>query len=592
MKIKIRIAIYSRKSKYTDKGDSVGNQVELSLNYINLHYPSDLYDTEIVIYEDEGFSGGSFKRPQFQQFLDDERNKPYDILICYRLDRISRNLADFSSLMNELNKLNTSFISIKEQFDTKTPMGRAMMYIASVFAQLEREVIAERIRDNMLELSKTGIWLGGYTPTGYCAERYEKVTVCETNSDNLIENRVKKACKLITNEDEMKNIDIIFSKYLELKSLVKLETYLLQNNIKTRNGAYYSTFTLRRILTNLVYVKNDNEILEYYNKKGIHIFSENDGRDKFDGKYGLIAYNKTKDNKILPIEAWIVAVGLHQGRISGRDFINVQTLLEKNADKKYRAVTDSTRNTVMVGILKCKDCGSYMRPKNGGNKKKDGTISYYYSCVLKEKSRGTKCNSKNVKGDFIDNEILNVLKNIFVPNSEIYKELKKMSISKNIKHEDEEVMKLKKQYEKNKYEINSLVEKIKYIDSSLIDVINNEMVRLNKQNKDIEEKIKNLCDINNYQIQENKNISKGALNILEIVDNCFDVFNEYDLKTKRDIINLLVESVYYNSETEKIEINLLNDKIDESKKSFLISISEKNLNKKLSPDDNGRCTNI
>lgn len=590
MKIKIRIAIYSRKSKYTDKGDSVGNQVELSLNYINLHYPSDLYDTEIAIYEDEGFSGGSFKRPQFQQFLDDERNKPYDILICYRLDRISRNLADFSSLMNELNKLNTSFISIKEQFDTKTPMGRAMMYIASVFAQLEREVIAERIRDNMLELSKTGIWLGGHTPTGYCAERYEKVTVCETNSDNLIENRVKKACKLITNKDEMKNIDIIFSKYLELKSLVKLETYLLQNNIKTRNGAYYSTFTLRRILTNLVYVKNDNEILEYYNKKGIHIFSENDGRDKFDGKYGLIAYNKTKDNKILPIEDWIVAVGLHQGRISGRDFINVQTLLEKNADKKYRAVTDSTRNTVMVGILKCKDCGSYMRPKNGGNKKKDGTISYYYSCVLKEKSRGTKCNSKNVKGDFIDNEILNVLKNIFVPNSEIYKELKKMSISKNIKHKDEEVMKLKKQYEKNKYEINSLVEKIKYIDSSLIDVINNEMVRLNKQNENIEKKIKNLCDINNYQIQENKNISKGALNILEIVDNCFDVFNEYDLKTKRDIINLLIESVYYNSETEKIEINLLNDKIDESKKSFLISISEKNLNKKLSPDDNGRCS--
>ena len=67
----------------------------------------------------------------------------------------------------------------------------------------------------------------------------------------------------------------------------------------------------------------------------------------------------------------------------------------------------------MVGILRCKDCGSYMRPKNSGNKKKDGTISYYYSCVLKEKSRKIKCNSKNVKGDFIDNEILNALKNIF-----------------------------------------------------------------------------------------------------------------------------------------------------------------------------------
>ena len=163
-KIKIRIAIYSRKSKYTDKGDSVGNQIELAKEYIKRNYPEDIYDVEIVIYEDEGFSGGSLDRPRFKDFLEDERKYPYDILICYRLDRISRNIADFSSLMNELNELETSFISIKEQFDTKTPMGRAMMFISSVFAQLEREVIAERIRDNLFELSKTGTWLGGEAP--------------------------------------------------------------------------------------------------------------------------------------------------------------------------------------------------------------------------------------------------------------------------------------------------------------------------------------------------------------------------------------------------------------------------------------------
>lgn len=83
------------------------------------------------------------------------RENKVNVLICYRLDRISRNIADFSNLINELSKHNVDFISIKEQFDTRTPMGRAMMYIASVFAQLEREVIAERIRDNLLELSKT-----------------------------------------------------------------------------------------------------------------------------------------------------------------------------------------------------------------------------------------------------------------------------------------------------------------------------------------------------------------------------------------------------------------------------------------------------
>jgi len=160
LKKKLRIAIYSRKSKYSDVGDSIGNQIELAKEYISKNYPEEEYGIEIVIFEDEGFSGGNIDRPKFQKFLEEEKKNPFDILISYRLDRISRNIADFSSLMNELNELNTSFVSIKEQFDTKTPMGRAMMYIASVFAQLEREVIAERIRDNMLELAKTGRWLG------------------------------------------------------------------------------------------------------------------------------------------------------------------------------------------------------------------------------------------------------------------------------------------------------------------------------------------------------------------------------------------------------------------------------------------------
>lgn len=234
MKEKIRIAIYSRKSKYSDKGDSVGNQIEIAMKYIEQHYPPDKYEVEIVIFEDDGFSGGNIDRPKFKEFLIEENKKPFNILICYRLDRISRNIADFSNLMNHITELETSFVSIKEQFDTKTPMGRAMMYIASVFAQLEREVIAERIRDNMLELAKTGRWLGGEAPTGYSTERYEIVNVIEQNDNNILENRKRKACKLITNEEEKNTILLIGQKYLELKSLSQLEMYLMKNNIKSR----------------------------------------------------------------------------------------------------------------------------------------------------------------------------------------------------------------------------------------------------------------------------------------------------------------------------------------------------------------------
>lgn len=256
MKKKIRIAIYSRKSKYSDKGDSVGNQIEIAMKYIEQHYLPDEYEVEIVIFEDDGFSGGNIDRPRFREFLIEENKKPFNILICYRLDKISRNIADFSSLMNHITELGTSFVSIKEQFDTKTPMGRAMMYIASVFAQLEREVIAERIRDNMIELAKTGRWLGGTTPTGYSSKRIELVDVYEEGKYNVLEKKKKTASVLVPIEEEMKLIEEIGYKFLELKSLNKLETYFLQNNISSRNDIDYSVSTLRRILVNPVYAPN------------------------------------------------------------------------------------------------------------------------------------------------------------------------------------------------------------------------------------------------------------------------------------------------------------------------------------------------
>jgi DNA invertase Pin-like site-specific DNA recombinase len=165
----MKIAIYSRKSVYTGKGESIENQIDLCKSYCEriLTYK----DIEYIVYEDEGFSGKTINRPKFQQLLNDIKSKKIDVLICYRLDRISRSVADFSSTLELLQKHNVNFISIKEQFDTSTPMGRAMIYIASVFAQLERETIAERVKDNMLQLAKMGKWSGGQLPLGFSSEK-------------------------------------------------------------------------------------------------------------------------------------------------------------------------------------------------------------------------------------------------------------------------------------------------------------------------------------------------------------------------------------------------------------------------------------
>ena len=574
MKKKIKIAIYSRKSKYSDKGNSCGNQIELAMEYINLHYPESEYDREIVIYEDEGFSGGTIDRPRFQKMLKEEREDHFDVLICYRLDRISRNIADFSNLMNELTKFHTDFVSIKEQFDTRTPMGRAMMYIASVFAQLEREVIAERIRDNMIELAKTGRWLGGETPTGYDSEKYELVNIYEENTDHTVEKKKKKACKLIENPQEVPIIDILATKYLELKSLRALETYLIQNNIVSRTGVYFSVSRLRALLTNPVYCMYDEDIEEYFKNKGIPIYID-ESREKVYGKYGLISYNK-QDGERNPKEMseWIIAVGLHPGRIKGIDWIRIQQLIEKNAEKRYRAKCKI--EALFSGILRCGQCGSYMRPKGTGNQPKDAVQKrYYYTCELKERSRGAKCQGANIAGITMDSLVLEKLKEIFVPNSEVYEELKRITISKDTKDNAEEIATLNKLYNKNNEAIKNLIEKLKYMDIEIVDYINEELKRLKKENQEIQEKLQKLQKEEQLHKKEKAIEKTGAELILDIVHNCFDKFNSFDLKFKKDILRILIQDIKGNG--DKIEVNLLNTKLEEkTKKLFSDSLEENN----------------
>lgn len=544
-----------------------GNQIELATEYIKLHYSKLEYDINILTFEDEGFSGKNVERPCFKEMLELIFDDKINVLICYRLDRISRNVADFAVLVNDLSKHNVDFISIKEQFDTRTPMGRAMMYIASIFAQLEREVIAERVRDNLLELAKTGVWLGGDSPLGFLSERYKKVDICENNEDNILTMKNKTASKLVINFKELAILKLIYMKFQELKSLSKLETYLMNNNIKTRKGKYYSVFALKWILTNPVYAQNDKYVLNYFKEKGIEIYSENDDRNKFDGKYGFLTYNKTSGKKDMPMEDWIIAVGLHPGIISGKEWVAVQYLLEKNSDKSYRAIGYPKKQTIVSGLIKCKECGSNMRPKNVDKRRNDGTVNYAYCCNLKEKSRGNKCKSKNVPGEKLDSKIIDIIKEIFVPNSEIYKELKKLTFANEKNAVNDEIAMLEIEYDKKQKEIDSIISKLKYIDVDLIDTINVNLRKMKNEKIEIENKIKELKN-NKPSISNNKDEVKTAKNILYIIDNSLKIFDYYDLKTKRDITKLFIESI--EGEGNEVTINFLNTKINENQKKLFI----------------------
>lgn len=528
------IAIYSRKSKFTGKGESIGNQIELCKAYICTKYgEEELQNT--MIYEDEGFSGGNLNRPDFKKMMGDAQKGRLKAIVVYRLDRISRNISDFSGLIEELSHLHVDFISIKEQFDTSTPMGRAMMYIASVFSQLERETIAERIRDNMQELAKSGRWLGGTTPTGYCSESVKKMSV---------DGKVRNICQLSLIPKEADIVRIIYDTYIKYDSQTMTETELMRRGIKTKNNKYFTRFSIKAILQNPVYADADQDIYRYFKRKNANICC--DEKD-FDGIHGVMAYNRTeqktgKTTVFRPVDEWIVAVGQHAGVISGKTWIKVQESLERNKSKSYHKPRKN--EALLTGVLYC-ECQSRMYPKLTQRKTEDGKTVYTYVCKTKERSRGSLCSKKNINGNALDEAVLEQIKQL--PEDMVYfcSQLKqKHDFSGKIEMEDHKI--LEDLYKKK----NEMERKMEDFTDSLIVLENSSakhcvaerMEQLDKEIKQID------LRIHTMECQKKQNIwDETAWRFM--CQDC-SVFrksvDEMTMEQKRAMIRVLVQKVIWD----------------------------------------------
>ena len=182
-------------------------------------------------YSDAGYTGANINRPALQELLEDIKQGKIDIVLAYKIDRLTRSPKDFYQLIEVLEKYNVSFISITERFDTSTPAGRLLRNIMLTFAQFERELTSERTRDKLLERVRKGMWNGGHTPFGY--ERKNK--------------------KLILNKKEVEIVKLIFETYLETGSINQLFDLLKDKKIKNRQGKIFSKNHLALILRNITY---------------------------------------------------------------------------------------------------------------------------------------------------------------------------------------------------------------------------------------------------------------------------------------------------------------------------------------------------
>ena len=533
-----RFAVYSRKSRFTGKGESIENQIELCRRYINLNYPN-ASEKNIFIYEDEGFSGGNTDRPQFKKMMDDASEKKFNVLICYRLDRISRNIGDFAKLIDRLGELGISFESIKEKFDTDSSLGRAMMYIASVFSQLERETIAERIRDNMHELAKTGRWLGGNTPTGYRSVQVQTITV---------DGKKRSSCMLKIEESEMTAVKKIFEKFLESESLTAVETYMIQNHIKTRKGKDFSRFSIKGILRNPVYMIADSDAWEYLSVLGAEIFAE---KSDFDGNCGVMAYNKTlqkkgKTNKIRDIKEWIITTGRHKGVVSGKEWKQVQECLERNSVKAYRKPKNNT--ALLSGLLYCGDCGHYMRPKIYNSFYKDGEKKFSYLCEMKEKSRRSECSVSNPAGNELDAEVIKEISKLEEVKKELYYILNKAKKTfSDGRESNTEIEELNEGLNVNNRKIASLVENLTELEKTVADkYIIKKIEELHAENELLKKRLYELIKTSENKKSVDVNYITDTLTVWESVIKLIEV------RERREVVRTIVDKIIWDGESAHI----------------------------------------
>lgn len=243
-KRKIRCAIYTRKSSeegLEQEFNSLEAQHGACLNYIQSQRGEGwvaMHDQ----YDDGGFTGGNMDRPALKRLFKDIEDGLIDVVVVYKIDRLSRSLLDFLNMVRLFEKCDVSFVSVTQQFNTSTPMGKLMINVLMSFAEYEREVTGERIRDKIAASKAKGMWMGGVVPTGYD-----------------VKNR-----KLIINEQEAAVVRHIFNRYLTLRSIIQLITELdasgyrtkryEQRDGKMRGGNKFTMPVLLWMLKNPIYI--------------------------------------------------------------------------------------------------------------------------------------------------------------------------------------------------------------------------------------------------------------------------------------------------------------------------------------------------
>lgn len=513
------IGIYPRKSVYRDNSDSVSVQVQMCKDYAGIIFKDKEIDFKVYD-KDEGFSGKNTNRPSFQELITDVRAGILNVVMVYKLDRISRNVQEFSAMYDIFQEHNVSFVSVKESFDTTTPMGRTVMYILAAFAQLERENTSERVTDNMRALGATGKWTGGKLPTGMTSVRRQ---IGE-----------KEHSYLVVDKDTIWLVKSLYALILQGYTITKIERYCRDNGIKSQSGKFLNTSQIYGILTNPVYCQNDMEAYYYFHDLGCAVPDS----EHFDGKKGLIGYGKTKTGKHSQEKQdkseWTIAIGIHDYVMPASDWIAAQKRLGIN--KKIRTAKHDCG--ILKGVIRCK-CGARMDVRTYY---KNGIRFSYYYCADMLRQGKAKCNTGNVRIEKVEEAFLQQLRKIRL-NPEGLK------LRPDSSDALQSASSIKDELKQVQASIDNLTAALmNAMDSSASSYIIAKIEEMDKQKKTLETNLRKAT----LQENANKSLAETEADIYNNICYLLDNFDTIEYRAKNELIRRIIKTCILDDKNLRI----------------------------------------
>lgn len=486
-------AIYGRQS--VDRVDSIS--IESQIEYCQYETRGGKYKT----FTDKGYSGKNVDRPQFQSMMEIIRRGEISRVIVYKLDRISRSILDFATMMAEFQKYNVEFVSCTEKFDTSTPMGRAMLNICIVFAQLERETIQMRVMDAYLSRSRKGFYMGGRVPYGYKLEPF------------LLDG--KRTSRYVVEPSEAEIVKLVFSMYAEPQtSYGDIVRYLIKQGIKNMRAkdGVWDRNRLSDMVKNPVYVKADLDVYRFFKDQGT--FLHNSPED-YIGTNGCYLYSdKEAGRKSLHLEGQHVVLAPHEGIIPSDIWLKARL---KCLNNKQVAKPLKASNTWLAGKIKCGKCGYALTIRK--SKLKTRTIRYF---ICSRRMQTNQCEGVGgIEANGFENLVL----------SEMIEHLKQFETLSNPQKllENPIIHEINIKIERTSEEIEKLLDKVANADGVLIDYINKRITELDAQINAYRQQLSELAPLENQE----------KYNTAELRDYMLH-WDELSYDDKRDVVDQLI----------------------------------------------------